>query len=150
MFMSEYYRLSNQLSRTKRSGGMVARAWTIPTSGMPANTGSKEIAETPATPGKQYKKTSKITNNIRVPATTARPATVKTLGTEGTPRTERIPAPPHEHAGTQQEQRRSDAPTVVSATERMPSTLGTQERGWILAKAGKKAMSERLAQKGRQ
>ncbi len=75
---------------------MVARAWTIPTPGMPANTGSKEIAETPATPGKPYKKTSMNTNNIRVPATTSRPETVKTLGTEGqgTPATERIPAPP--------------------------------------------------------
>ncbi len=35
-------------------------------------------------------------------------------------------------------------PTAVSATEGMPSTSGTPARGWLFAKAGKKAMSERL------
>jgi len=52
--MSEYYGLSNQLNRTKRSGGMVARAWTVQTAGMPATTGSKATAGTPATPEKHF------------------------------------------------------------------------------------------------
>ncbi len=72
---------------------------------------------------------------------------MKTLGTEGTPATERYR---HHHEQVRNKSRDVVMPTAVSATEGMPSTLGTAERGWILAKAGKKTMSERLAQQGLQ
>jgi hypothetical protein len=58
--------------------------------GMPANTRSKATAGTPETPGKPSKHN---TSDIRVPATTARPARMKILGFEGTQGTERIAAP---------------------------------------------------------